>query len=443
MMRRMNSWTTLLGSLLALLLVAGVPAMQAQDTEPAMKASLAAITSNSISYQGVLTENGKVVTGTRDMTFKLFSDMTCTSQIGSDIVNTGVSIQDGLFTTTLDVDHSVFNGQALWIQTVVSGQTIGCTEILPAPYALNLVPGAEIDTDSVSSIFRAINQNTAERTRALYGKVYSTVDDTAAVYGHSAGASGETYGVYGKSDTAADGAAGVYGTSTYTDTTAKVYGVYGYVNAPNGRAVQAVNDATSGQGRAIYGKNYSIADGAQAIYGHAGGTSGETVGVYGKTDSPDGYGIYAENTQGGESAYFDGGVIITGTVNITGSLEATGSKNFLIPHPLDPENSYLRHAAVEAPEMLNVYNGSIVLDANGTAVVNLPDYFEALNTNFRYQLTPVGMPAPDLHIASEITNNQFTIAGGPPNLQVSWEVTGVRNDAWARTNPLEVEVSQR
>ena len=89
--------------------------------------------------------------------------------------------------------------------------------------------------------------------------------------------------------------------------------------------------------------------------------------------------------------------------------------------------------------MKNVYDGVAVLNARGRATVKLPAWFDALNGNFRYQLTPIGGPAPDLHIAEGIAGNSFTIAGGKPRMQVSWQVTGVRKDRWAEKNRIVVE----
>jgi hypothetical protein len=89
--------------------------------------------------------------------------------------------------------------------------------------------------------------------------------------------------------------------------------------------------------------------------------------------------------------------------------------------------------------MMNIYNGNVTLDANGEATVTLPDYFEALNIEYRYQLTPIGAPGPSLYIAQEISGNQFQIAGGTPDSRVSWQVTGVRNDRYARENRIVVE----
>jgi len=139
-------------------------------------------------------------------------------------------------------------------------------------------------------------------------------------------------------------------------------------------------------------------------------------------------------------------VNITGNVGITGELCATSVcaavKNFRIDHPLDPENKYLYHASVESSEMKNMYDGTVVLDENGRATVALPAWFEALNESFRYQLTAVGQPAPNVHIGREIGDGQFQIAGGPPRSKVSWQVTGVRKDVYARANPLWVEAEK-
>lgn len=89
--------------------------------------------------------------------------------------------------------------------------------------------------------------------------------------------------------------------------------------------------------------------------------------------------------------------------------------------------------------MMNVYNGNATLDAQGEAWVTLPDWFEALNRDFRYQLTPLGAPAPNLYVASEISGNRFKVGGGAAHGRVSWQVTGIRQDAWAEANRIEVE----
>jgi len=113
-----------------------------------------------------------------------------------------------------------------------------------------------------------------------------------------------------------------------------------------------------------------------------------------------------------------------------------------IDHPLDPENKYLQHALIESSEMLNVYSGNAVLNDRGEAVVELPDWFQAVNRDLRYQLTCIGGYAP-VYIAEKVADNRFRIAGGVPGLEVSWQVTGVRSDPYAETSRQPVELDKR
>jgi hypothetical protein len=132
----------------------------------------------------------------------------------------------------------------------------------------------------------------------------------------------------------------------------------------------------------------------------------------------------------------------SGNINISGNLTVSGNKNFRIDHPLDPANKYLFHAAIESSEVLNLYSGNVVLDGSGEAVVQLPDWFEVINKDFRYQLTPIGAPGRDLYVAEEVSGGHFKIAGGKPNGKVSWQVSGVRNDAWEKAHPMVVEADK-
>ena len=91
--------------------------------------------------------------------------------------------------------------------------------------------------------------------------------------------------------------------------------------------------------------------------------------------------------------------------------------------------------------MMNVYNGNVVLDQSGEAVVEMPAYFEALNREIRYQLTCIGGFA-EVYIAEEMSDNRFRIAGGKSGMKVSWQVTGIRKDQFALMNPITVEVDK-
>ena len=161
-----------------------------------------------------------------------------------------------------------------------------------------------------------------------------------------------------------------------------------------------------------------------------GGTGGEFFGGGGTSGGGDG--LYANAF---DSANYAGN--FNGNVNVTGTLSAA-TKNFRIDHPLDPANKYLVHASVESSELMDIYTGNATTDDAGGAVVHLPDWFETLNTDFRYQLTVIGQFAQAI-VSGEISNHQFSIKTDKPNVRVSWQVTGVRQDAYAKTHPLVVE----
>ncbi|MFZ0320128.1 MAG: hypothetical protein WAL56_13475 [Candidatus Sulfotelmatobacter sp.] len=100
-----------------------------------------------------------------------------------------------------------------------------------------------------------------------------------------------------------------------------------------------------------------------------------------------------------------------------------------IDHPPDPANKYLMHSSVQSSDMKDIYDGVATLDAGGEAVITMPGWFGSLNRDFRYQLTCIGGFAP-VYIATELANNQFKIGGGREGMKVSWQVTGIRQDAW-------------
>ena len=133
------------------------------------------------------------------------------------------------------------------------------------------------------------------------------------------------------------------------------------------------------------------------------------------------------------SAYFTDDVVVAGNFFVV------GTKNFRIDHPLDPTNKYLYHAAIESSEVLNQYSGNVVLDESGEGQVEFPAWFVAINEDFRYQLTAIGAPGPNLYVSEEIKDNSFTVAGGRPGMKVSWQVTARRNDAYMRAHPYVVE----
>jgi hypothetical protein len=169
-----------------------------------------------------------------------------------------------------------------------------------------------------------------------------------------------------------------------------------------------------------------------AVSGVNTSTSGLANGGYFATSSPQGTAVVGVNFGSGYAGYFQGNVHVTGNLS-------KGGGSFKIDHPLDPANKYLYHSFVESPDMMDIYNGTVVLDAHGSARITLPDYFQALNREFRYQLTSMGRPQPNIYVAEEISDNRFKIAGGKPRGKVSWQVTGIRQDAYANAHRIQVE----
>ena len=197
------------------------------------------------------------------------------------------------------------------------------------------------------------------------------------------------------------------------------------VSHGDGDGVLAYSDSRAG----VYGSSSS----GYGVFGHS--TSGH--GVYGQSNFASAVGVMGENTSG-YAVYSLGDAAVSGDLSVVGTL-SKGGGSFKIDHPLDPANKFLYHSFVESPDMLNVYSGTTTLDVTGEATVTLPDWFEALNRDFRYQLTAIGHASPDLHVKSEVQDNAFSIAGGGSGQKVSWLLTGIRQDAWANANRIPVE----
>ncbi|MCI0391312.1 MAG: hypothetical protein MOB07_21430 [Acidobacteria bacterium] len=195
-------------------------------------------------------------------------------------------------------------------------------------------------------------------------------------------------------------------------------GVRGESKSEDGVGVLGEMKVSSGVTFGVKGLNSSM--NGRGVLGYATDPSGVNFGVVGRTDSPNGF-----------AGFFIGRVHVAGFLS-----KAAGA--FKIDHPLDPENKYLSHSFVESPDMMNIYNGIVTLGKDGSAEVTLPDWFEALNREFRYQLTCIGDFAP-VFVARKVNGNRFKIAGGKAGMEVSWQLTGVRKDAYAEYHRIQVE----
>jgi hypothetical protein len=301
-------------------------------------------------------------------------------------------------------------------------------------------------------------------TASFFATVPSAIVGTATGSGVTSGVTGNATGTSG---------VGVVGyTTTSIDPALVAFnGVTGYTEPSNGNPPQAIfAEMANGGGGTVIGavatastapacaQGQNHCQETRIIDAQGEASSGQIIAFHADLSSPSATGIQLNfevpptsgsfistnvNCSGtGVCPYFNvdgnGNVGFSGNLHVGGTI-SKGSGSFKIDDPLDPANKYLYHSFVESPDMMNIYNGVVVLDKHGMAVVGLPDYFEALNQDFRYQLTAIGAPAPNLHIARKVSGNRFKIAGGKPGMEVSWQVTGIRHDAYAKAHRIPVE----
>jgi len=213
----------------------------------------------------------------------------------------------------------------------------------------------------------------------------------------------------------------------------------------------------SGVGSGVRGETSSLADDAAGVSGYidsaganaagvrgdngnasccgmgvAGFHAGQGIGVYGEAQNGFAVSGYSPNNWSG---YFQGSVNVVGTL-----YKSSGA--FRIDNPIDPAHSYLQHSFVESPDMKNVYDGVITTNGKGFATVKLPGWFQALNRDFRYQLTILGHSpwGTEARVWDEVAHNRFTIRTNKPNVKVSWQVTGIRKDAYANAHRIQTVV---
>ena len=305
---------------------------------------------------------------------------------------------------TLD-DAYDFGGSGAGRTITVDAGEVEFTTSTPSGIAVrttnsNTGAGIVSETSNAANGFSAIQANTN-----------STASGAAAIVGNT---TGSAYAVAGQVAATSTAEAGIYGSNLRTNGGHGILGI-GF----NG----TVGQTGQSSGYAVYGENF---DNIAPL--------GNGVGVAGKGY----YGVL------GEDRYL-GGVGGAFGVYANGALGATGIKSFQIDHPKDPENKFLRHFSIESDEVLNVYRGTTVFDGNGEAIIRLPDYFNDINRNVSYQLTPIGAYMP-LFIKEKVAdNNQFVVGGGISGKEVSWSVYAERNDLYLQKNPQQrtVELEKR
>jgi hypothetical protein len=359
-------------------------------------------------------------------------------------------------------NSNIFDGSAgkVGIATTTPGATLDVngTAVIRSNATVNGSLGAgPITATSASSggtgVFANAGSSTASNGVIAYGATgvagYTTVAGSIALYGDAGSSTGSNgvvaYGATGIAGYATvAGSIGVYGNGGSSSGSAGVsgtggtYGAYGYSGSGYGIYGTVPSSGVDG----VHGESASENSGVAGLNNNS--TSG--YGVFGQAQSPSGIGGGFYNTSTGDALFADNqnsgsfAAFFLGNVDVDGTLSKAGG-SFKIDHPLDPANKYLYHSFVESPDMKNIYDGVAALNANGEATVQMPEWFGVLNRDFRYQLTCIGGFAP-VYISQELANNQFKIGGGHSGMRVSWQITGIRQDAWANANRIPVEVSK-
>jgi hypothetical protein len=420
-----------LAALLFGLLLGITATTQANRSSVPPAIALQAANGTAFTYQGRLTDGGAAANGAYDFRFILYNAAAGGAQVGPIVTQNNVPVSAGLFNVTLDFG-AVFDGTALYLEIAVRPAGSGSYTPLNPLQALTPAPYAHYATKAGT----AASATTAITATALLLPFAGSANSTGTLFNVTNTGTGQ---------------AAEFGSSSSFVTL--------FVsNSGEGGAIRA-DTGDTGKGSAVTGYNYGTdryaaefeiiktTNPRAAIYARTAGT-GQAIdaevnsattadAIFARTTSP---------TAGSYAGVFSGPVQIScsaATCNTTNALQVVGNlsatvKNFKIDHPLDPANKYLNHTSVESPDMKNIYDGVITTDANGLATVVLPDYFQALNQDFRYQLTVMGTFAQAI-VKDEIANNRFTIQTDKPNVKVSWQVTGIRHDAYAQAYPISVE----
>ncbi len=300
--------------------------------------------------------------------------------------------------------------------TVSIGEAIYAAGVLGQSYGLNALNYGVIGETysrigNAAGVLGVSDIDPSGPQYGVVGQTYSAYESAAGVYGDASVNNGLSFGVFGQTRSGSDGAAGVYG--------------YGY----------NVAGVTYG----VLGSTYSQTDGAAGVAGILNGPSSAGSRSFAvkaqnlRSGAGINVGLMAHAAGGAENyaIWSNGNVWSNGTVG--GSL-----KTFRIDHPLDPANKYLVHASIESNEAVNVYTGNVTTDANGLATVVLPEYVEAINKDFRYQLTVIGRFANAI-VKEKVAAGKFVIQTDQPNVEVSWSLTGIRNDKYMQAFPMSAE----
>jgi len=458
-------------------------------------------TDTTFTYQGELTESGSAATGQFDLAFDLWDAAAAGNQIGATVDLGAVDVVDGLFTVELDFGAGALDGSARWLEIEVDGQTLAPRQPLTrSPYAIQ-TRGLFVDGNELVGIGTLAPEHELHVAGDVLVEGRTAFGNDAAI-GLGAGPHPTFDRIHDFSHTITDfsssnlwapllctttldpmvdlGAAQVYcnafeahiAEGNDKDVLFLTGLTGGAVHNGTGRVVNFIGELvfadSRSSGEIVHSTALGVVGGghfeSEGVIQNNVGISIQTGhnGIDGSVQKDTGlliqtpraarpigtsYGIYLEDQNVGRTAsyaiYSEGGDVFLGGDVEVGGILSKGGGSFRIDHPLDPKNKYLSHSFVESPDMMNIYNGRVSTDEAGYATVVMPDWFEALNRDFRYQLTVIDGADSDsfamAKIVREIDDGRFTIRTSEPDIEVSWQVTGIRQDAFANAHRIPVE----
>lgn len=378
-------------------------------------------------YQGRLEQDGQPVNGLCDIRARLYDVPTGGLWLGTTQCFDHVNVQDGLFTIQIDFGATAFAGEARWLD-------IGVRQ------------------DSTVGNCSAGGYTPLTPRQALTAAPYTTY---ASVAGFAAGpwasAGGDVSLTGGNVGIGTTSPAVPLHVASGTDVS-PTGGGYFMTGSPTGLNIACDSNEIMARNNGAASELYLNHNGGDVLIGAGGGGGNVVIGAGATSAKLSAYGgsaraLYVDSNYGFASAWIRnsaGGAaaVFTGNVDVVGQLSKSGG-SFRIDHPLDPANKYLYHSFVESPDMKNLYDGVVITDARGYATIEMPDWFEPLNRDFRYQLTVIDASDGDAFVLAkvvrEIADRKFTIRTNRGSVKVSWQVTGTRHDPWAEARRIPVE----
>jgi hypothetical protein len=467
--------------------------------------SAPAMAQTGFTYQGQLTAAGSPYSGSADLRFSLYDGPNGSANLIDALEIVGAAVQNGVFTEHLPFASSIFDGSPRWLEIEVvtpsvggGGSYIALTPrqpINPAPYALHALNAPFVPSGS-NVLFNSGGSVVVETAADSTGFMHSDGATSIATF---VGAEGGWLGTLSESNLNFFTGGGQ---ASLVNTPKMALATNGNVGIGTSTPAAKLDIAAAGEGaellrfsterpwvfRQVYSgpsaglqlrstvglKQFEIAAvGGTKVTTFFADDANPWMQVGGRTivgptiTEPLGYmhirateddAVFAEGVAGAWGSLasapgaFLGNMGVTGfsptatAVFALGDMAASGTKSFRIDHPLDPLNKYLLHYCSEGPQPYNLYKGKVITDSAGRAWVDLPAYFDSINCDIDYQLTVIDERDSDefvlAKISQKVRNNRFTIRTSQPNVEVCWQVTGVRSDAYVRSRGAPVEVDK-